>query len=64
MGTRRQPDDDLSLHELIDGPTETLSAEMRASALRPEPAGRDRVELPRMPAAGALYRRALLGALP
>ncbi|MGC5305878.1 MaoC/PaaZ C-terminal domain-containing protein [Micromonospora zamorensis] len=37
---------------------------MRAAALRPEPAGRDRVELPRMPAAGALYRRALLGALP
>lgn len=64
MGTRRQPDDDLSLHELIDGPTETLSAEMRAAALRPEPAGRERVELPRMPAAGALYRRALLGALP
>ncbi|MCX4387455.1 MaoC/PaaZ C-terminal domain-containing protein [Micromonospora peucetia] len=26
--------------------------------------GRERVELPRMPAAGALYRRALLGALP
>ncbi|MEU7919977.1 MaoC/PaaZ C-terminal domain-containing protein [Micromonospora zamorensis] len=37
---------------------------MRAAALRPEPAGRERVELPRMPAAGALYRRALLGALP
>ncbi|MET8548822.1 MaoC/PaaZ C-terminal domain-containing protein [Micromonospora zamorensis] len=37
---------------------------MRAAALRPEPAGRDRVELPRMPAAGALYRRTLLGALP
>lgn len=64
MGARRQPDDDLSLHELIDGPTEILSAATRAAALRPEPGGRDRVELPRMPAAGALYRRALLGALP
>ncbi|MEU7802777.1 MaoC/PaaZ C-terminal domain-containing protein [Micromonospora arborensis] len=29
-----------------------------------ESGGRTRVELPRMPAAGALYRRALLGALP
>ncbi|WP_433554533.1 MaoC/PaaZ C-terminal domain-containing protein [Micromonospora zamorensis] len=37
---------------------------MRAAALRPAPGGRDRVELPRMPAAGALYRRALVGALP
>ncbi|MGR6316565.1 MaoC/PaaZ C-terminal domain-containing protein [Micromonospora soli] len=31
---------------------------------RSGPAGRVRIELPRMPAAGALYRRALLGALP
>ncbi|MEW1587495.1 MaoC/PaaZ C-terminal domain-containing protein [Micromonospora vinacea] len=30
----------------------------------PEPGSRTRVELPRMPAAGALHRRALLGALP
>ncbi|WP_231931145.1 MaoC family dehydratase [Micromonospora coriariae] len=30
----------------------------------PDPGGRTRVELPRMPAAGALHRRALLGALP
>ncbi|MEU8329625.1 MaoC/PaaZ C-terminal domain-containing protein [Micromonospora sp. NPDC048839] len=64
MGRRKEPDDDLSLHELIDGPTETLSAETRAAALRPESGGRTQVELPRLPAAGALHRRAVLGALP
>ncbi|MEW2142944.1 MaoC/PaaZ C-terminal domain-containing protein [Micromonospora vinacea] len=31
---------------------------------RPDPGSRPRMELPRMPAAGALHRRALLGALP
>lgn len=68
MGARRKPadgsGDDVSLHELIDGPTEALSAETLAAAGMPDPGGRTRVELPRMPAAGALHRRALLGALP
>lgn len=66
-GARREPadgPDDVSLHELIDGPTERLSAETRAAARLPDAGGRTPVELPRMPAAGALYRRALLGALP
>ncbi|KAB1936887.1 hypothetical protein F8271_20690 [Micromonospora sp. ALFpr18c] len=57
-------DDELSLHELIDGPTETLSAQTQAAARRPESGGRTLVELPRLPAAGALYRRAVLGAVP
>jgi acyl dehydratase len=111
MAGRREPAegpaDDLSLHELIDGPTEVLSEEALAAIRRPGPAGHDlsieethdlsgaagevtrdlsghapsdeatrdltghagtgarvRVELPRMPAPGALYRRALLTALP
>ncbi|MFC8297441.1 MaoC family dehydratase [Micromonospora orduensis] len=102
MARRGQPSedpDDLSVHELIDGPTEILSPETLDAIRRPEPSGhdlsveqthdlsgsaveatqdlsgarpggrtttgtRERVELPRMPAAGALYRRALLGALP
>lgn len=99
MARRGQPapePDDLSVHELIDGPTEILSQDtldairgpaasghdlsleethdLSASAAEATrdlsgggPAGtgaRERVELPRMPAAGALYRRALLGALP
>ncbi|WP_446220515.1 MaoC/PaaZ C-terminal domain-containing protein [Micromonospora sp. IBHARD004] len=88
------PTEDLSVHELIDGPTQNLSglvvtpdavqelgthdlsvhATQDLSGLDPAgqvataegggPAGRALVELPRMPAAGALYRRALLGALP
>ncbi|MGQ5263125.1 MaoC family dehydratase [Micromonospora sp. ZYX-F-536] len=48
---------------MIEGPTEALSAETLAAAGRPE-GSRTATELPRMPAAGALYRRALLGALP
>ncbi|NJC15330.1 acyl dehydratase [Micromonospora profundi] len=97
MARRGQPTgepDDLSVHELIDGPTEILSRETLDAIRRPEPAGhdlsveqthdlaagtdatrdlsgaqpanrtRERIELPRMPAAGPLYRRALLGALP
>ncbi|TDC78451.1 hypothetical protein E1193_20725 [Micromonospora sp. KC606] len=84
------PAEDLSVHELIEGPTEVISvadlAAARAAGPGPDvaveqthdlsayateelsgltrPAGRNRVELPRMPARGALYRRALLGALP
>ncbi|MER5332448.1 MaoC/PaaZ C-terminal domain-containing protein [Micromonospora sp. NPDC002717] len=100
MAGRREPAEgpaeDLSVHELIDGPTERLSEETLAAIRRPGPAdhdlslaethdlsghassveatqdlaghagavARERVELARMPAAGALYRRALLGALP
>ncbi|MEU5903663.1 MaoC/PaaZ C-terminal domain-containing protein [Micromonospora sp. NPDC047467] len=98
MARRGQPTedpDDLSVHELIDGPTEILTRETLDAIRRPAPSGhdlsaeqthdltaaaaeatrdlsntgpatrgRERVELPRMPAAGALYRRALLGALP
>ncbi|MET8363515.1 MaoC/PaaZ C-terminal domain-containing protein [Micromonospora sp. NPDC005194] len=95
MGKRREPDD-LSVHELIEGPTEILSRETLDAIRRPEAVGADlsieqthdlsasaaevtsdlsgagaagaggrtRVELPRMPAPGALYRRAALGALP
>ncbi|MEV0155336.1 MaoC/PaaZ C-terminal domain-containing protein [Micromonospora sp. NPDC050686] len=37
---------------------------MSASVRAVERPGRERVELPRMPATGGLYRRALLGALP
>ena len=62
------PTQDLSVHELIDGPTQDLSAYTaelnRRLADKAPTAGRAVVELPRMPAAGALYRRALLGALP
>ncbi|MBQ1076158.1 MaoC family dehydratase N-terminal domain-containing protein [Micromonospora sp. C31] len=98
MARRGQPapePDDLSVHELIDGPTEILSQDTLDAIRGPEASGhdlsleqthdlsassveatqdlsgrgaaghaRERVELPRMPAAGALYRRALLGALP
>ncbi|MFV2102507.1 MaoC/PaaZ C-terminal domain-containing protein [Micromonospora sp. LOL_024] len=92
------PADDLSVGELIDGPTQALTPVIRAAvpadpdpeatrdlsgpgaALtgerragedpsrtatgQPVPATRARVELSRMPAAGPLYRRALLNALP
>lgn len=95
------PAEDVSLHELIDGPTRDLSGLVvtpdaveelgthdlsgyathdltridptgggtaapagPGTAPHGGPAGRAVVELPRMPAAGALYRRALLGALP
>lgn len=64
MRGKEEPDDDLSLHELIDGPTETLTAETLAAALEPASGSRTRIGLPRMPAVGALNRRALLGALP
>ncbi|SCE67712.1 Acyl dehydratase [Micromonospora viridifaciens] len=84
-----EPAEELSVHELIEGPTQDLSAARAASVTRDlsdatadvtrdlsavagtvvGPAavgteGRVRIDLPRMPAAGALYRRALLGALP
>ncbi|GIJ22290.1 MaoC/PaaZ C-terminal domain-containing protein [Micromonospora lutea] len=62
---------DLSVGELIDGPTEALTPELLAAArVAPveatggQPAGRSRVDLPRLPAAGPLYRRALLNAVP
>ncbi|BCL15031.1 MaoC/PaaZ C-terminal domain-containing protein [Micromonospora sagamiensis] len=98
---RREEPDDLTVHELIDGPTEAISprdlAAVRAardgaagnedagdghdisvaethdlsayatqdlSAHAARTAGRAPVELPRMPASGPLYRRAVLGALP
>ncbi|MET8282329.1 MaoC/PaaZ C-terminal domain-containing protein [Micromonospora sp. NPDC005174] len=99
MARRREParePEDLSVHELIEGPTEILSRETLDAIRRPGAAGADlrveqthdltasaaevttdpggdgragtgsrtRVELPRMPASGALYRRAALGALP
>ncbi|WP_433530705.1 MaoC/PaaZ C-terminal domain-containing protein [Micromonospora sp. CA-263727] len=60
---RDEPVDDLSVGELIDGPTETLTPEILAAAIS-APATRARVELSGMPAAGPLYRRALLGAVP
>ncbi|GIJ27958.1 hypothetical protein Vqi01_31200 [Micromonospora qiuiae] len=72
-----EPADELSVGELIDGPTEIITREMLAAA-RADPAGggatggappgtpatRERVDLPRLPAAGPLYRRALLNAIP
>jgi acyl dehydratase len=61
------PTQDLSVHELIDGPTHVLSAEELAAGRAAEPqalATRRTVVLPTLPSAGALYRRALLGALP
>ncbi|WP_435210118.1 MaoC/PaaZ C-terminal domain-containing protein [Micromonospora sp. bgisy143] len=107
MARKREPDDDLSVHDLIEGPTEILSRETLDAARRPGAAdadpgverthdlsaaaaevttdlsgpaaevttdlsghgpagtgGRERVELTRMPAPGALYRRAVLSALP
>lgn len=84
MARRKQrseePTEDLSVHELIEGPTQDLSAlaDDRARHLagataagaglttseRTTPEGRVRIDLPQLPAAGALYRRALLGALP
>ncbi|GIJ08543.1 hypothetical protein Van01_17570 [Micromonospora andamanensis] len=116
MARRRrgdEPADDLSVGELIDGPTEILTPQIRAAALAGpsgsggdleathdlsglapagggsdpsaveptgtsqagtraagtatgpgDPAARARVELSRLPAAGPLYRRALLNALP
>ncbi|MFF5172520.1 MaoC family dehydratase [Micromonospora sp. NPDC000089] len=79
-GRQERHSDDFSLHELIDGPTEVISARELAAVRAAAPAGHDvddeathdlsahasraRLELPRMPAAGALYRRALLGAVP
>ncbi|WP_320067303.1 MaoC family dehydratase [Micromonospora sp. RTGN7] len=80
--------DDLSVQELIEGPTEVISAQELAAVRAARPAGaggpgpapaeqqelsgltddaaggRAVVELPRLPQAGPLYRRALLGALP
>ncbi|MEH0935696.1 MaoC/PaaZ C-terminal domain-containing protein [Micromonospora psammae] len=82
--------ENLSVGDLIDGPTEVISAAdlaaVRAAASEHDvsleathdlsayatedlsahaaPAGRARVELDRMPAQGALYRRALRDALP
>ncbi|SCG61786.1 MaoC/PaaZ C-terminal domain-containing protein [Micromonospora coxensis] len=90
MARRDEPDDDLSVHELIDGPTEVISADdlaaVRAVGRRHDVSveethdlsgyatedlsahtargGRARVELSRMPAPGALYRRALRDAVP
>ncbi|MFG1675176.1 MaoC/PaaZ C-terminal domain-containing protein [Micromonospora sp. NPDC049282] len=105
MASRDHEADDLTLHDLIEGPTQDLTSARAAalaaqatpaeptqdlSALAPPrsvddevdgtsgdpqrgqlldrpgggPAGRKRVELGRLPAAGALYRRAMLGALP
>ncbi|NLU77883.1 hypothetical protein HCA58_05630 [Micromonospora sp. HNM0581] len=111
MARRRrddEPADDLSVDELIDGPTENLTPEIQAAVLAgptgdgdleatrdlsghapadppavdsvtpasadaqrtgtsggvpPVPTARARVELPRLPAAGPSYRRALLGAV-
>ncbi|MFJ6196759.1 MaoC/PaaZ C-terminal domain-containing protein [Micromonospora sp. NPDC092111] len=59
MARRRErpeetPAGELSVHDLIDGPTGDGSAQP----------GRTRVELPRLPAPGALYRRALRDAVP
>ncbi|WP_143193991.1 MaoC/PaaZ C-terminal domain-containing protein [Micromonospora sp. CB01531] len=96
-----EPVEELSVHELIEGPTQDLTAARTAAARtagKPRPsadetqdlsgaateatrdlstvagaavapatagtAGRVRIDLPRMPVAGVLYRRALLGALP
>ncbi|MDO3683704.1 MaoC/PaaZ C-terminal domain-containing protein [Micromonospora sp. C28ISP2-4] len=100
MAPRDHEEDDLTLHDLIEGPTRDLTS-ARAAALaqtrshpaptptRPAPddhevdgtsgdpqgsqlhdrpgetaAGRRRVQLERLPASGALYRRALLGVVP
>ncbi|WP_341718394.1 MaoC/PaaZ C-terminal domain-containing protein [Micromonospora sp. FIMYZ51] len=68
-----QPDEELSVGELIDGPTEILTPEILSSVrgeddhaerTTGEPATRERIELPGLPATGPLYRRALLGAVP
>ncbi|WFE33084.1 MaoC/PaaZ C-terminal domain-containing protein [Micromonospora sp. WMMD975] len=112
MATRDHEPDDLTLHDLIEGPTQDLTSARAALAARAtppppteetqdlstaqtaaltpprsddhevdstsgdpqdrqlhdrrsgEPGGRKRVELERVPAAGGLYRRAMLGALP
>ncbi|MGN9803102.1 MaoC/PaaZ C-terminal domain-containing protein [Micromonospora sp. L32] len=84
------PAENLSVHDLIDGPTEVISAAdlaaVRAASSEHDvsleathdlsayattdlsahaaPAARARVELPRLPAPGALYRRALRDAVP
>ncbi|SCE85517.1 MaoC/PaaZ C-terminal domain-containing protein [Micromonospora mirobrigensis] len=88
------PAEELSVHDLIDGPTQVISGPglPRPPAREPDghdvsveathdlsayatqdlsahlktaaPAGPERVALLQLPAAGALYRRALLGALP
>ncbi|MFU8850907.1 MaoC/PaaZ C-terminal domain-containing protein [Micromonospora sp. SL1-18] len=67
-----EPAEELSVHELIEGPTQDLTAARNLAAVagtatRPAAGAtgeRVRIDLPRMPAAGALYRRALIGALP
>ncbi|MFI7210455.1 MaoC/PaaZ C-terminal domain-containing protein [Micromonospora maritima] len=105
MATSDQEPDDLSLHDLIEGPTQDLTSARAALAARATPpveptqdlsalvpprsvdhevggtsgdpqrrqlhdrpgggpGARRRVDLARVPAAGGLYRRALLGALP
>jgi acyl dehydratase len=70
--------DELSVHELIEGPTEVISPDRVAAARAAEPdlaagptrdlsgetGGRTVVRLPHLPKSGPLYRRALLGALP
>ncbi|QGN50591.1 MaoC/PaaZ C-terminal domain-containing protein [Micromonospora sp. WMMD558] len=91
MAGPKEPSDDLTVDELIEGPTQVIPERDLAA---PHPGGHDvslesthdlsaladdrthdltataarvvrsRVELAQMPAAGALYRRALLGALP
>ncbi|SCL23573.1 MaoC like domain-containing protein [Micromonospora nigra] len=80
MARREEPTEDLSVHELIEGPTEVLSSDLLAAAraggreleethdlsayASGGADGRARIALPRLPAAGPLYRRALLNALP
>ncbi|MFI7507649.1 MaoC/PaaZ C-terminal domain-containing protein [Micromonospora aurantiaca] len=102
MAPRDHEDDDLTLHDLIEGPTRDLTAARAAAQAQSHPTqahpssddhevdgtsgdpqgsqlhdrrgegegeeagpeGRRRVALSRLPASGALYRRALLGVVP